>query len=168
MGGAANWWHMTAPGGAPFISCPTRSFPTPNSPGRLNLIDRCGFMEVVRRRLRERRYSRRTQETYVHWIRRFIRFHGRRHPKELGEDDVRDFLSVLAVDDGVSASTQNQALAALRFLYDAVLIRPLKRIEDFPARQKSGFVPTVLSEREVRALFARLGSTPRLCAELMY
>jgi len=126
------------------------------------------FMEVVQRRLRERRYSRRTQETYVHWIRRFIRFHGRRHPKELGEDDVRDFLSVLAVDDGVSASTQNQALAALRFLYDAVLIRPLKRIEDFPARQKSGFVPTVLSEREVRALFARLGPTPRLCAELMY
>jgi len=75
-------------------------------------------MEVVRRTLRERRYRRRTEETYVHWIRRFIRFHDRRHPKDMGEGEVREFLSALAVQEGVSASTQNQALAALRFLYE--------------------------------------------------
>src|SRR5215831_10797807 len=83
------------------------------------------FMEVVRRKLRESRYRRRTEETYVHWIRRFIRYHVRRHPKDMGEEEVREFLSALAVQDGVSASTQNQALAALRFLYDGVLARPL-------------------------------------------
>jgi integron integrase len=125
-------------------------------------------MEIVRRKLRERRYSRRTEETYIHWIRRFIRFHGRRHPKDMGEDDVREFLSSLAVEDGVSASTQNQALAALRFLYDAVLARPLKHVEEFVAAPKRGYVPTVLSERELRALFAKLGPLPRLCAEVMY
>ena len=64
------------------------------------------FMEVVRRRLRERRYSRRTEEAYVHWIRRFIRFHGRRHPKDLHDADVVAFLSALAVDGGVAPSTQ--------------------------------------------------------------
>ncbi|HEX5072494.1 MAG TPA: integron integrase [Gemmatimonadaceae bacterium] len=126
------------------------------------------FMEIVRRKLRERRYSRRTEETYVHWIRRFIRFHDRRHPKDMGEDEVREFLSALAVEGGVSASTQNQALAALRFLYDAVLARPLKRVDEFAAAPKRGYVPTVLSERELRALFAKLRPLPRLCAELMY
>jgi site-specific recombinase XerD len=89
------------------------------------------FIEVVRRRLRERQCSRRTEETYVQWIRRFIRFHGRQHPRELDEAHVASFLSSLVVGDGVSASTQNQALAALRFLYDAVLIRPLALVDDF-------------------------------------
>ena len=126
------------------------------------------FMEVVRRKLRERRYSPRTRETYVHWIRRFIRFHDRRHPKDMGDDEVRDFLSALAVEGGVSASTQNQALAALRFLYDAVLARPLKRVDDFAAALKRGLVPTVLSDRELLALFANLRGLPRLCAEVMY
>jgi integron integrase len=126
------------------------------------------FMEVVRRKLRERRYRRRTEETYVHWIRRFIRFHDRRHPKDMGEPEVREFLSALAVRDGVSASTQNQALAALRFLYDGVLARPLQHVGDYAARPKRGYVPTVLSERELRLLFAKLRATSRLCAELMY
>jgi site-specific recombinase XerD len=126
------------------------------------------FMEVVRRKLRERRYRRRTEETYVHWIRRFIRFHDRRHPNDMGEAEVREFLSALAVQHGVSASTQNQALAALRFLYDGVLARPLRHIGDYVARAKRGYVPTVLSERELRMLFAKLRPLPRLCAELMY
>jgi site-specific recombinase XerD len=124
-------------------------------------------MEVVRRRLRERRYSRRTQETYVHWIRRFIRFHGRRHPKDMGAPEVRAFLSAVAVEGGVSASTQNQALAALKFLYDAVLARPLTGVDDLAAEAKRGRVPTVLSERVLRALLAKLRPGPRLCAELM-
>ena len=86
----------------------------------------------------------------------------------MGEPEVREFLSALAVRDGVSASTQNQALAALRFLYDGVLARPLQHVGDYAARPKRGYVPTVLSERELRLLFAKLRATPRLCAELMY
>src|SRR5215213_5921037 len=83
------------------------------------------FMEIVRRKLRERRYSRRTEEAYVHWIRRYILHSDRRHPKDLDERDVQRFLSVLAVEQKVAASTQNQALAALTFLYEGVLERPL-------------------------------------------
>lgn len=104
----------------------------------------------------------------MNWIRRFVRFHGRRHPKDMGETEVRDFLSSLAVERGVSASTQNQALAALRFLYDAVLARPLSRADDFTPAPRREREPTVLSEHEVRVLLARLSRVPRLCAELMY
>src|SRR5262245_20238351 len=84
--------------------------PDPTKPLRL--------MEIVRRTLRERRYSMKTQRAYVDWIRRFIVFHGRRHPKDLGAEQVRDFLSSLATKSAVAASTQNQALSALLFLYD--------------------------------------------------
>jgi site-specific recombinase XerD len=76
------------------------------------------FIEIVRRTLRERRYSRRTEEAYVHWIRRYIVYNDRRHPRDLAEPEVKRFLSALAVEEGVAASTQNQALAALTFLYD--------------------------------------------------
>jgi integron integrase len=147
----------------PYPLIPVSHLDGPPDPER-----RLRFMEVVRRRLRERRYSRRTEEAYAQWIRRFIRFHGRRHPKDLGENEVRDFLSALAVEGGVSASTQNQALAALRFLYDAVLARPLSRADDFTPAPRRERVPTVLSEDEVRALLAKLSRVPRLCAELMY
>jgi len=87
------------------------------------------LLSVVRRRLRELRYSRRTEETYVHWIVRFIRFNDRRHPRDLGVEDVRRFLSSLAVQDQVSASTQNVALAAIRFLYERTLKISMPRID---------------------------------------
>src|SRR4051812_38801753 len=83
------------------------------------------FMEKVRRALAEQRYSRRTCVAYAEWIRRYIIFHGRRHPVDLDVEDAKAFLSDLAVRRGVSASTQNQAMAALVFLYDKVLRRPL-------------------------------------------
>jgi site-specific recombinase XerD len=86
------------------------------------------LMELVRRVSRERRYSTRTEQAYVQWIRRFVVFHGRRHPKDLSAEHVREFLSALAVEAGVSASTQNQALAAITFLYDGVLRQALPRI----------------------------------------
>jgi hypothetical protein len=100
---------------------------------------RLRFLEIVRRRLRERRYSRRTEQAYVHWIRRFVRFHGRRHPKELGEPEVIAFLSALAVEGRVAASTQKQAASALVFLYDRVVLRPLKPLGELRplARQLS-------------------------------
>lgn len=126
------------------------------------------LMEIVRRTLRERRYSRRTEEAYVYWIRRYIVCSGRRHPAELGESDVQRFLSALATDDQVAASTQNQALAAITFLYDRVLERPLTRLEGMTPARRSRYVPVVLSETEIRAILKRLEEPTRLCAMLMY
>ena len=135
----------------------------PPDPGR-----RFRLMEVVRRRLRERRYSRRTEEAYVHWIRRYVVFHGRRHPRDLGLDAVRAFLSHLAVSEQVAASTQNQALAALLFLYAHVLGTALPRIEGITPARRPRYVPVVLSQGEVRGLLGKLPEPARLCASLMY
>jgi integron integrase len=126
------------------------------------------LLEQVRARLRERRYSRRTEEAYVHWIRRYVVFHDRRHPRELGSVQVRAFLSSLAVDERVAPSTQNQALAALLFLYEHVVGAPLERIDGIAAARGSRRVPVVLSQREVRALLRRLHDPVRLCVGLMY
>lgn len=95
------------------------------------------LLELVRRRLRELRHSPRTGTTYVAWIRRYILFHDRRHPRDLGVGDVRAYLSHLARDRDVAASTQNQALAALTFQYDRVLLRPLERIEGVRPSRRS-------------------------------
>lgn len=125
-------------------------------------------MEIVRRSLRERRYSARTEEAYVHWIRRFILANGRRHPADLGADDVRTFLSNLAVRERVSASTQNQALSALTFLYAHVVRRPLAPVDGIAPARRSRHLPVVLSVREVREVLARLDEPHRLCTSLMY
>ena len=90
----------------------------------------------MRRSLRESRYSPRTEEAYVFWIRRFVVYNDRRHPKEMGEEEVRRFLSMLAVEEHVASSTQNQASAALRFLYERVLHVPLNRVDGIiPAKR---------------------------------
>ncbi len=125
-------------------------------------------MELVRLRLRERRYAARTVEAYSFWIRRYIVHHGRRHPRELGSDAVRAFLSHLATVDGVAASTQNQALAALTFLYQSVLGQSLQRIDGIAPAHRARRVPVVLSQREVRVLLGHLRDPSRLCATLMY
>ena len=125
-------------------------------------------MEVVRRRLLEARYSPRTCEAYIQWIRRFIRFHGRQHPKDLSEAHVRAFLSALAVEQRVSPSTQNQALAALLFLYERVVRRRLRRIDGIVPARRPSRLPVVLSEEEVRRMLAALRPPARLCAMLMY
>jgi integron integrase len=126
------------------------------------------LLELVRRKLRERRYSHRTEKVYVAWVRRYVLFHDRRHPRDLGPEHVRDFLSTLAVRDGVSASTQNQALAALTFLYDHVVGVPLGRVDAIARARQGQRVPVVLSQHEVRAILARLRDPVRLCAQLMY
>lgn len=126
------------------------------------------LMERVRIFLRERRYSARTQEAYVAWIRRYILFHDRRHPLDLDEHDVVRFLSDLAVRSKVSASTQNQALAALQFLYGTVLRRPLGGgVEVTPARRPKR-LPVVLSAVEVRAILGWLKDPERLVVSLLY
>ena len=110
------------------------------------------LLVLVRRALRTRHYSQRTEEAYVSWIRRFVRFHGMRHPTELGERDVARFLSSLAVEGGVSAATQNQALAALLFLYQAVLERPLGAFEGLVRAHQPKRLPVVLTRDEVAAV----------------
>jgi integron integrase len=126
------------------------------------------LLEMVRGRLRQRRYSRRTEEAYVGWIRRYVIFHDRRHPGSLGVEHVRQFLSALAIEQRVAPSTQNQALAALLFLYEHVIGRPLARVDGITPAPGSRRVPVVLSQREVRALLDQLRDPPRLCVRLMY
>jgi integron integrase len=125
-------------------------------------------MEIVRRRLRERRYAMRTETAYVYWIRRFIVANGRQHPSDLAEADVERFLSMLARDEQVAASTQNQALAALIFLYAHVVGRPLARVDGIVPASRPRRLPVVLSQREVRAILQSLEEPFRLCAALMY
>lgn len=126
------------------------------------------LLEILRLRMRERRFSERTQRIYVGLVRRFVMFHDRRHPRDMGAEEVRAYLSDLAVNQGVSASTQNQAFAALAFLYDVAIQRPLVRIEGVAPARRSRRVPVVLSQREVKLLLRAMSDPARLCAALMY
>ncbi len=128
---------------------------------------RPGLLEVVRLTLRSRNYSPRTEEAYLAWIRRFVAFNHRRHPRSLGAADVNRFLSDLAVVRRVSASTQNQALSALLFLYQVVLDQPLPRLELAHAKRPR-HLPTVLTRAEVDALLARLDGQIALVVALLY
>jgi integron integrase len=125
-------------------------------------------MEIVRRVLAEQRYSVRTCEAYTAWIRRYILYHGRRHPADLDVEHVAGFLSDLAVRLKVSASTQNQALAALLFLYARVLHRPLARIPDIKRARQPQRVPVVLTPDEVRRVLAKLEDPVRQIVALLY
>jgi integron integrase len=127
------------------------------------------LLESVRAALAVRHYSRRTQDAYVAWVRRFVVFTGRRHPRDLGPGDVRRFLSALATRGNVGASTQNQALAALLFLYRDVLRAPLEgRLEGVVAARRPARLPAVLTRDEVRAVLSKLDGVPRLVALLLY
>ena len=118
--------------------------------------------------MRVRHYSVRTEKTYIDWIVRFIHFHERRHPKDMGQNEVAGFLTHLAVDLNVSASTQNQALNALLFLYRAVLEKPLGNVYGIVRAKNSRKLPTVLTQDEVREVLRQIDSTYWLPACLMY
>jgi integron integrase len=126
------------------------------------------LLPEVRRILRTRHYSPRTEEAYVGWIRRYIRFHGLRHPTGLGASDVRDFVSSLAVQGKVSASTQNQAVAALCFLYRDVLRTPLDSIGSVTRAKRPQRLPVVLTRTEVERVLGHLHDVPLLVADLLY
>lgn len=126
------------------------------------------LLPTVRRALKLRHYSRRTEEAYVGWIRRFIRYHGLRHPAELGGPDIERFLSDLAELRRVSASTQTQALSALLFLYRDVLGRPPSHLQGLVRARRPERVPVVLSREEVRLILRTLEGTPKLVAMLLY
>ena len=118
--------------------------------------------------LRARHYSRRTEEAYVGWIKRFIFFHGKRHPSSMGGEEVNAFLTHLAVEGNVSASTQSQALSALLFLYKDVLDDPLPWMDDLIRAHRPFRIPIVLTPEEVRHLLGEMKGVPRLVALLMY
>jgi len=122
----------------------------------------------VRTAIRARHYSLRTEEAYVGWIRRFILFHGKRHPMEMAEPEINRFLEDLAVNGSVSSSTQTQALSAILFLYRHVLERPLLAANLLIRAKTPGRLPTVMTRAEVRAVIAHLYGPPKLVVTLLY
>ena len=135
---------------------------SPAEPRKPRLLDR------VRAALRTRHYSPRTEEAYVAWIRRYILFHDKRHPAEMGAPEISRFLTALAVEGNVAASTQNQALSALLFLYGDVLEIDVPWLDDIVRAKRPQRLPVVLTRDEVRAILRRLEGMPRLMAYLMY
>lgn len=126
------------------------------------------LLAQAREALRSRHYSKRTEETYIVWIKRFIFFHQVRHPAEMAEAEVNQFLTHLAVKEKVSSSTQNQALSALLFLYRYVIERPIGDLGNVIRARKSKRLPVVLTREEVRAALNQLHGAQRLIAVLMY
>jgi integron integrase len=136
--------------------------PIPDAPKPARLLER------VRDAIRRRHYSPRTEETYVHWIKRFIYFSGKRHPEGMGAIEVTDFLNYLARERDVAAATQNQALSALLFLYKEVLGQALPWLDGLELARKPVRLPTVLTVDEVRRILAAMQGVKGLMASLLY
>jgi integron integrase len=130
--------------------------------GKGKLLDR------VRGAIRLKHYSLRTEQTYVDWIKRFIVFHGKQHPDTMGAEEIRQFLTHLAVERDVAAATQNQAFSALLFLYRVVLNRELPWIDGIERPKRPARVPVVLTPDEARTVLAAMHGTTRLMAQLLY
>jgi len=126
------------------------------------------FLEICRQQIRLKHYSLRTEQAYLDWIKRFILFQGKRHPAELGAPEVEAFLTHLAVDRGVSASTQNQAKSALLFMYKEVLGAQLPWLDHVERAKTPQRLPVVLTQDEVAAVLKRLDGVHRLIGRLLY
>ena len=125
------------------------------------------LLDQVRDACRLKHYSRRTEETYVDWIKRYILFHHKRHPQEMGVKEIEQFLTHLAVEGNVAASTQNQAYSAILFLYRYVLHIDLPDINAVRAK-KPKRLPVVLTREEVRCVIDQLDGTPKLMVQILY
>jgi integrase len=126
------------------------------------------LLDEVRDRIRARHYSIRTEQSYLRWTKDFILFHGKRHPREMGARGVRDYLSHLAIRRNVAASTQNQALSAILFLYREVLDIRLDWIDGVERAKKAPRLPVVFTREEARAVLSRLDGAKWLMASLLY
>lgn len=126
------------------------------------------LLEQVRDVIRRKHYSIRTEQAYVDWIKRFIIYHGKRHPGEMAEEEVAEFLTHLARDLNVAASTQNQALSALLFLYKEVLRHEIGWLERVERARKPPKLPVVLSRGEVKQVLAHLHGVTKLMAGVLY
>jgi len=135
--------------------------PSPNRPPKL--------LDQMQQELRTRGYALRTERTYVHWARKYILFHQKRHPKEMREKEINAYLSHLANHENVASSTQNQALSALLFLYNHVLHIEIARKDlAYSRSRKRRYVPVVLSKNEVQTVIANMAGDYRLMAQMMY
>lgn len=150
------------PAAYPFIICERFQRPALPAARPARLLDQ------VREAMRARHYSRRTEKAYVSWVRRYVLFHGKRHPAELGEEEIVRFLSHLASRGRVSASTQNQALSALLFLYRAVLGTELDELSGIVRPRRPVRVPVVLTRAEAKALLRELHGVYWLVASVLY
>lgn len=130
--------------------------------------DKPKLLDQVRDIIRRRHYSIRTEQAYVDWIKRFILYHCKRHPRDMAEEEVTEFLTHLARDRNVAASTQNQALSALLFLYKDVLKQEIGWLENVERARRPAKMPVVLSSAELKRLFAHMHGVPKLMAGLLY
>jgi integron integrase len=126
------------------------------------------LLDQLRDSLRVRHYSRRTEATYLYWVRRFILFHQKRHPLEMGEQEITEYLTFLAVKKHVAPSTQNQALAAILYLYKEVLERDLEWMDGIVRAKRAERIPEVLSPTQVCQLLDCIEGTNQLIARLLY
>ena len=126
------------------------------------------LLDQVRQAIRTRQYSYKTEKAYVGWIKRFIFFHGKRHPAEMSEPEIASFLSSLATDRHVSASTQNQALNALLFLYHQVLFKKVGYVQGVVRARRPRRLPIVLTQEEVRSILGQLHGPDRIMTTLLY
>jgi integron integrase len=139
-----------------------------NAPQAQAAAPRPKLLDQVRQAIRARHYSRRTEDAYVMWVKRFILFHRKRHPAEMGEAEINAFLTHLALKENVSSSTQNQALSALLFLYRHVLSREVGDLGEVIRARRPSRLPVVLTRDEVKAVLSRLQGDKCLMASLMY
>ena len=126
------------------------------------------LLQQVRDVIRRKQYSIRTEQVYVDWIKRFILYHNKRHPNEMAQEEVAEFLTHLARDRNVAPATQNQALSALLFLYKEVLKQQIGWLENVERARKPSKLPVVLSHAEMKRVFAHLHGVPKLMAGLLY
>lgn len=126
------------------------------------------LLDQIRNVIRYKHYSMRTEESYVHWVKRFIFFHNKRHPQEMGREEVSQFLTHLAVKQKVASSTQNQAFSAILFLYKHVLQKELGLLENVTRAKKPQKLPVVFTTDEIRSILLHLEGTKRLIANLLY
>ena len=126
------------------------------------------LLDQVSESIRRKHYSHRTERAYIHWILQYSLFHDKKHPAELGAQDLENFLTYLATERNVAASTQNQALSAILFLYKEVLDMPLETDFQFVGAKKSKRLPIVLSRNEVQAVLDRMAGTTKIIGQMLY
>ncbi|MHC4628311.1 MAG: phage integrase N-terminal SAM-like domain-containing protein, partial [Planctomycetota bacterium] len=140
----------------------------PEPHGQSTVARRPRLLEQLHQALRSRHYSRRTEQTYCQWVKRFIYFHKVRHPAEMAEPEINAFLTHLAVTERVSASTQNQALSAILFLYRHVLNRKIGDLGEVIRARKPKRLPVVMTREEVKLVLGHLKGDKWLMANIMY
>ena len=134
----------------------------------INLQKNPGLLDRTRIAIRTLHYSRKTEKSYIFWIKRFIFFHNKRHPDEMAEKEISEFINYLAIKGKMSSSTQNTALCSIIFLYKHVIKKEIANIDDLVWAKKPKRIPVVFTQTEVKAVFKELGGNYRIMASLLY